>query len=132
MRYIVGGLGWAPDHPTDPSKQYFPPGTIIDDSNDPYLASVGPPIDACPLDWPTYFYMISFEVAGKGYDYHWVSTRFLPSAGPFILGQSKLGEPDRVLGPGGQPVYMGPPPNQPPIVGDPVDYWGRPMPWLGL
>jgi hypothetical protein len=135
MNYVVGGNGWWVDlRSPDIISRFYPSGTIIDDTlpEFAYLVSIGPPIDAAPLTWATWFYMVSFEENGLGYDYHLVSTRFLPPVGPFILGESKLGEPDRVLGPGGSPVEFGETPNLPCVVGIPLDYWGRPMPWLGL
>lgn len=100
-QYIVGGLGWWVDHDSrGDTPMFFPPGTFIDDSTPEWapLAKLGPPMDACPTTWATYWYMTSqMGVVGLGYDYTQVSTRFLPPGGPFILDQSQLGGPD-VLG----------------------------------
>jgi hypothetical protein len=137
-RYIVGGQGMFVDScsSSDPGPRtatLYPAGTIIDDSLPAwaFLAKRGPPIDAAPLDWPTYEYMISLYVVGLGFPYWRVSTRFLTTGGPFVLDQSQLGGVD-VLG-GAAPVVggqvFGLPPNTKQTVGPNVDYWGRPCPW---
>jgi hypothetical protein len=130
--YLVGGLGLWVDScsSTDPgprTAQFFPAGTEVDDSLPrwSFLQKRGPPIDAAPLDWPTYEYMTSMYVIGLGYPYWAINTRFLVTE-PFILDQSRLGGPD-VLGAAGGTVYIGRPPNASPISGTPLDHWGRPM-----
>jgi hypothetical protein len=132
MKYLVGGIGWAPNHPTNPALHFLPAGTLIDDSLPQWSALVGkgPPIDAAPMDWETYFYMISWYVEGLGYPYTQVSTRFLTNEA-FVLDESRLGGPD-VLGPAPTQqgfARFGPTPSVKTTIGPNIDYWGRPTPW---
>lgn len=100
MRYIIGGQGWWVDRDKrGDTPTFLAPGTLVDDSTPQYaaLAGIGPPIDAAPLDFSTYYYMISFGgVVGLGYNYTQVSTRFL-QGNLFTLDHSRLGGAD-VLG----------------------------------
>jgi hypothetical protein len=54
-------------------------GTTIDDTLSPWqwLAEIGPPMDAAPLNYSSWCYMISLGVVGMGYPVDQVSTRFL-------------------------------------------------------
>ena len=99
MRYVIDGNGWWVDRDNrGDTPMFFGPGTMIDDSLPQWaaLVGIGPPMDAAPLDYPTYYYMISYGVVGLGYSYTQVSTRFLVG-GLFTLDQSRLGGSD-VLG----------------------------------
>jgi hypothetical protein len=136
MHYFIGGQGLFVDSCTssDPGPRvarFYPPGTEIDDSLPQwsFLQKRGPPIDAAPLDWPTYEYMTSIYVIGLGFPYWAINTRFLVTQ-PFILDQSRLDGPD-VLGAAGGSVYFGRPPNASPVVGKPLNPWGFPTPYEG-